>query len=215
MQQMMGGGGGLPAGGEFPLFTLRVAQAVSDGPSLPKTLADTPRYRLEDAANPATPRPIAITEAPMSMLLNGRPYAFDDALDVEKIPLGSLQLIEIFHQHGGGMGMGGMGGGMGGMGAGMGGMGMGGMNMSMAHPIHLHGQQYQILSRELETGDAFDYASVKDGFVEGGSKDTALVFSGERLRVLKPFQDFAGRFMYHCHNLEHEDMGMMREYWVA
>jgi len=206
MQQMMGGGGGLPPGGEFALFTLRVTQVLSDSPALPKTLAKQPRYRIEDAANPKTPRPIAITERPMAMLLNERPYGMDDALEIEKIPVGTLQLMEIFHKHdGGGMGMG-----MGGMGG-----GMGGMSMSMAHPIHLHGQQFQILNRELEMGDGFDYAGVKDGFVQGGLKDTTLVFSGERVRILKPFQDFKGRFMYHCHNLEHEDMGMMREYVVG
>ncbi len=37
---------------------------------------------------------------------------------------------------------------------------------------------------------------------------------GESVRTLKPFEDFAGRFMVHCHNLEHEDAGMMRDFWV-
>ncbi|NBT43455.1 MAG: hypothetical protein EBT06_00770 [Gammaproteobacteria bacterium] len=31
---------------------------------------------------------------------------------------------------------------------------------------------------------------------------------------MKPFNDFKGVFMYHCHNLEHEDMGMMRKFEV-
>ncbi len=105
--------------------------------------------------------------------------------------------------------MGGMG-----MGGGMGGMGMGGM-MSMAHPIHLHGQQFAILDRVAEMVDEEAYATVKDGFVMSGLKDTVPVFSGERVRILKPFDDYAGRFMYHCHNLEHEDMGMMREFVVG
>ena len=45
-------------------------------------------------------------------------------------------------------------------------------------------------------------------------KDTVLVSPGERIRILKPFEDFKGRFMFHCHILEHEDMGMMRQFLV-
>jgi FtsP/CotA-like multicopper oxidase with cupredoxin domain len=95
----------------------------------------------------------------------------------------------------------------------MGGMG-GGMMMSMAHPIHLHGQYFQILSRTIGSGEGDDYATVKDGFIEGGWKDTVLVMPGESVKIIKPFQDFKGLFMYHCHNLEHEDMGMMRDFLV-
>ncbi len=93
---------------------------------------------------------------------------------------------------------------------------MGGMGtmMSMAHPIHLHGQSFQILSRSIGVAESDDYATVKDGFIEGGFKDTVLVMPGERVKIIKPFQDFKGLFMYHCHNLEHEDMGMMREFSV-
>ena len=101
----------------------------------------------------------------------------------------------------GGMGMMGMGGGM-------------GMMMAMAHPIHLHGQSFQIVSRSTEGKASEDYASVRDGFIESGLKDTVLVMPGERVRIIKPFQDFKGLFMYHCHNLEHEDMGMMRDFLV-
>jgi blue copper oxidase len=112
-----------------------------------------------------------------------------------------------------------MGGGMGqgmGMGHGMGGMMGGGMGMMlmMAHPIHLHGQYFQILSRTYEGEDADDYATMREGLVSSGFKDTVLTLPGERIRIIKPFQDFKGAFMYHCHNLEHEDMGMMREFQI-
>jgi len=98
-----------------------------------------------------------------------------------------------------GMGMGGMGGGM----------------MDMAHPIHLHGQQYQILRRKSEGVRGDDYATVKDGFIDSGWKDTVLVMPGEEVEIIKPFQDYKGLFLYHCHNLEHEDMGMMRQFLVG
>jgi len=115
-------------------------------------------------------------------------------LPSERIPFNTLQLMEIFHTHGGHGGM--------------------GMMMSMAHPIHMHGQSFQITSRTMEMGGGEDYASVKDGFIEGGLKDTVLVMPGESVKVIKPFQDFKGLFMYHCHNLEHEDMGMMRDFLI-
>jgi FtsP/CotA-like multicopper oxidase with cupredoxin domain len=110
---------------------------------------------------------------------------------------------------GGGMG-GMMGGGMGGMGGGMGGM----MSMSMAHPIHLHGQQFQIISRSLDMKEGDGYDTVKDGFINSGWKDVVLVMPGERVKIAKPFDNFTGLFTYHCHNLEHEDMGMMRDFLV-
>jgi hypothetical protein len=109
-------------------------------------------------------------------------------------------------QKGGGQGMGAM--------MGMGGMGGMGMMMAMAHPIHLHGQQFQIVSRSVSADEEADYATVRDGFIDSGLKDTVLVMPGEKVRIIKPFQDFKGLFMYHCHNLEHEDMGMMRDFLV-
>jgi FtsP/CotA-like multicopper oxidase with cupredoxin domain len=99
----------------------------------------------------------------------------------------------------------------------MGGMGgMMGMMLMMAHPIHLHGQQYQILSRTLaDKNTAADYATVKDGFIDNGWKDTVLVMPGEEIEIIKPFEDYTGLFLYHCHNLEHEDLGMMRNFYVG
>ena len=38
---------------------------------------------------------------------------------------------------------------------------------------------------------------------------------GEEVEIIKPFGDYAGLFLCHCHNLEYEDMGMMRNCtWV-
>lgn len=252
----MMGANGLAVGSEFPIFTVRVTKKVSDSPKLPTQLAKINWHSMQTVANPDKPVPIAISEGPMAMMLNGRPYAFKDTQDFERIKVNTIQLLEIFHNHGGhgasgGMGMmGGMGGhgghggepqqggghrmggmgGHGGMGmrggmnhgdndvqtggAGMGGMsGMGG-GMAMAHPIHLHGQQFQILSRSVSAANQEDYATVHEGFIDNGLKDTVLVMPGETVRLIKPFQDFKGYFMYHCHNLEHEDMGMMRDFLI-
>jgi len=193
------------------LFTVAVTRAVGDSPKLPARLSTIRRFREADCANPENPIPIAIGMSHMRMTLNGREYAHDDLSPRERVPVDTVQGIEIFHDHGGmggGMGHGmGMGGGM--MGPGMGMMGM----MSMAHPIHLHGQQFQVLSRTFD-GDADSRATYAEGLIDSGWKDTVLVAPGDRIVIAKPFGDFRGRFMYHCHNLEHEDMGMMREFSV-
>jgi hypothetical protein len=136
----------------------------------------------------------------MGMRLNGRPYAYNDVQPDERIPFDTVQLMEIFHVQGGMMGRG------------MGGMGR---MMNMAHPIHLHGQSFQIVSRTVHAAHAESHASVREGFIDDGWKDTVLVMPGERVRLIKPFQDFKGLFMVHCHNLEHEDSGMMRDLWVG
>ncbi len=229
----------LPVGGDYSIFTVRVAKKVSDSPKLPAQLSKINWHQLGALANPDKPIPIGISERPMAMLLNGRPYTYNDIQDFEHIKLNTIQLLEIFHAHGGSGGHGsenkGAGTGMMGMGHHQGGMSMmqgmrhggnehkeegqvrgGGMGMmmTMAHPIHLHGQQFQIVSRSVNADQESDYATVQEGFINSGLKDTVLVMPGEKIRIIKPFQDFKGLFMYHCHNLEHEDMGMMRDFLI-
>jgi spore coat protein A len=67
------------------------------------------------------------------------------------------------------------------------------------HPVHLHLDAFQVLSRG--GGDPRDY--------DAGWKDTVDVRPAEVVDVAVRFSDHAGRFVFHCHNLEHEDMAMM------
>jgi FtsP/CotA-like multicopper oxidase with cupredoxin domain len=187
----------LAVGSEYPICTIKVTRKVSESHKLPTKLAKIHRYGIHETANPNNPLPISISESPMSMLLNGRAYEFNHPLPSERVKMGSIVLLEIFHAQSN-MGMGG---------------GMGGMNMTMPHPIHLHGQQFEIMSRSI-SGDTSDYDTVREGFIDSGLKDTVLVMPMERIKVIKPFQNFKGLYLYHCHNLEHEDMGMMREFLV-
>ncbi|PZN77062.1 MAG: bilirubin oxidase, partial [Candidatus Methylumidiphilus alinenensis] len=60
-----------------------------------------------------------------------------------------------------------------------------------------------------------DYETVNKGFVDDGWKDVVLVMPGEKVTLLKRFDDYKGLFLYHCHNLEHEEMGMMRNFNVV
>jgi spore coat protein A len=72
------------------------------------------------------------------------------------------------------------------------------------HPIHLHLAQAQVLSRNGEPPGPYD----------AGWKDTVDLRPSERVAIIARFSDYAGRYVLHCHNLEHEDMGMMATYQV-
>jgi len=100
------------------------------------------------------------------------------------------------------------------------------------HPIHVHLDAFQILSRqpaivEIPDGGITDTdtsATVRigreadDGIPhsldenELGLKDTVRVNANEVVDILVRFETFAGRYMYHCHILEHEDRDMMRPF---
>lgn len=179
-----------------------IVEQVSESPKLPTQLASMHRLTAQDISNPDKTVPIVIGMRHMAFQLNGRTFEMQDYTETEKIPLNSVQRIKLSHDSRM-MGGGGMRGG--------GGMGM---MMSIPHPIHLHGQQFQILSRTQSNRDS-GYDNVKDGFINSGWKDTVLVMPGEEIEIIKPFKDYTGLFLYHCHNLEHEDMGMMRNFNVS
>jgi FtsP/CotA-like multicopper oxidase with cupredoxin domain len=219
---MMRGGmgmmsGSLAQGAKFPIVTFHVTEKVSDSPDLPAKLVNIQRFTENDVDNANNPVPIGITMKPMSPQLNGKSFSMDRVMDYEKIPLNSIKKIKIFHDHGPKKSAHQDESGKGGMQMGAGGMQGGGMGMmmSMAHPIHLHGQQFQIISRKMEGMRKQEYDTVKEGYIDSGWKDTVLVMPGEEIEVIKPFQDFKGLFLYHCHNLEHEDLGMMRNFYVG
>lgn len=80
----------------------------------------------------------------------------------------------------------------------------------MPHPMHVHGLQFGIVDRTGGEG-----SDLRSGLVDQGRHDTVLVLPGERVRIALNFRDFTGLYMYHCHNMEHEDNGMMRYYKVT
>jgi FtsP/CotA-like multicopper oxidase with cupredoxin domain len=84
------------------------------------------------------------------------------------------------------------------------------MGMAMAHPIHLHGPQFRVLSRSGASGNA-----LSEGVNDTLATDTVLVLPGETVRTQVTFSRFPGLYLYHCHILEHEDMGMMRNFRIA
>ncbi|MFF9651608.1 O-aminophenol oxidase PhsA [Streptomyces sp. NPDC014622] len=96
------------------------------------------------------------------------------------------------------------------------------------HPMHIHLADFQVLGREAYTVDGFDTAiggtrspvafdhgtKIPVPPNEQGWKDVFRVPQGQLVKVLGNFDGGYGRFMYHCHLLEHEDMGMMRPFVV-
>lgn len=73
-------------------------------------------------------------------------------------------------------------------------------NSNVPHPMHVHAVQFKVLER-----------SGNRGLIptETGWKDTVLVMPGETVRVIMKFDAQKGLYVFHCHNLEHEDNGMM------
>lgn len=94
------------------------------------------------------------------------------------------------------------------------------------HPFHVHLVQFQALSRDLYDKDGFHPetgATTTPIRFQGhgtldanelGWKDTVRVNPGEMVSIAATFDGFTGRYMYHCHILEHEDHDMMRPFIV-
>jgi spore coat protein A len=92
----------------------------------------------------------------------------------------------------------------------------------ITHPMHIHLLDFQLLERHKIDGSAFDLdlfgtskpipvkESVPIGPGESGWKDTVAVPVNTMVTIAGQFGKQSGRFMYHCHILDHEDGGMMR-----
>ncbi|GAB2513842.1 multicopper oxidase family protein [Nocardia heshunensis] len=73
------------------------------------------------------------------------------------------------------------------------------------HPIHVHLNHFQVLSRNGRAPRPADR----------GWKDTVHLPASQELEIAIRFTDYPGRFLVHCHNLEHEDMAMMADLTVT
>ncbi len=92
-----------------------------------------------------------------------------------------------------------------------------------SHPIHLHLVRFQILDRRafdlptyhLTGKIVFTEPARQLDATELGWKDTVRVDPNTVTRIIAKFEGFAGRYVWHCHLLEHEDNEMMRPYEVT
>jgi FtsP/CotA-like multicopper oxidase with cupredoxin domain len=73
------------------------------------------------------------------------------------------------------------------------------------HTMHLHSLQFQVIDRSFTNLRPNDL----------GWKDTVLVGPSEMVRIAVRFNQLKGVFLFHCHNLEHEDDGMMLNFEVV
>jgi spore coat protein A, manganese oxidase len=74
----------------------------------------------------------------------------------------------------------------------------------LSHPVHLHLQHFRVLGRDLRGPGPYDV----------GWKDTVDLRPAQGVEILVRFTDYRGRYSFHCHNLEHEDMAMMADFIV-
>lgn len=78
------------------------------------------------------------------------------------------------------------------------------LRTDFTHPLHLHLVHFGVLQH-----------GGKPTAADMGWKDTVSMVAGETSTIIIPFKGFTGRYVFHCHNLEHEDMRMMANFEVV
>ncbi|RDK03412.1 multicopper oxidase family protein [Paraburkholderia lacunae] len=183
----MMGNASLPNGASFPVLKVRVEQRANAKAELPKRLASLPVALPRDAINARAPKVFNITMGMMVWGINGRSFDMDNVTKTETVRRNSAELWEFRNEK---------------------------SMMLMAHSMHVHGLQFRVLGRTVLPDFVSAHRTVAAGLVDDGWKDTVLLMPGERIRLLLRFEHYAGMFLYHCHMLEHEDTGLMRNYLI-
>ncbi len=176
----------LPQGAAFDVMRLSIDRREPENLTLPPRLSTMWRYREADAVNAASPRRFAITFDMGQFLLNGRTFEMNGVAPDEIMATNTLEVWEFDNDTG--------------------------SMMTVVHPMHAHGRSFQVIEREVNPANLPGWETVSDGYVDEGWNDVVMLMPGEKVRVLVRTSHFPGLFLYHCHNLEHEDMGMMRNY---
>jgi FtsP/CotA-like multicopper oxidase with cupredoxin domain len=193
MGGMMNSNNAPELGTAIMLFKVKIDRAETETLKLPSKLAALTLLRPIDAINAAQPRPVELALQGMKWVMNGQLFEMNVATPQETVKLNSIELWEIINKLNPGAMMDAKG---------------------MAHPIHFHNVKFQVISRQVLPELAAGWQTVKDGYIDEGFKDTVMVMPGERVKLLMKFEKYSGLFAYHCHTLEHEDAGMMRNYRV-
>lgn len=182
------------ASDQLTIMEFRVANAKTDDPSsLPRTLRTISRIAESESV---TERVLTLGEKddmagnPMVMLLNNAHWNMPVT---ENPKLGSTEIWSLLNF------------------------------TDDSHPIHSHGVRVQILDRRrFEPSYYYTQGKVKAAGPtvpcapqEAGWKDTVQAHAGMVTRIIQKFDGFAGRYVWHCHILEHEDNEMMRPYEIS
>lgn len=184
---------GLPQGTALDVMRFRIDREVNDPQPLPRRLSRFSRLRLGDAINASNPKTFRYRMSQGRWTINDRVFEMEAVADDETVALDSMEVWDVVNESGDGTDN----------------------AMEMPHPVHLHGSQFQVIERSVPERYRAIWDTVASGYVDRGWKDTVLLMPGERVRFLKRFDDYRGLFLHHCHNLEHEDAGMMRNFRVV
>lgn len=179
----------------FEILQFRVAAKVSepDTSSLPAVLREVervPESRATTTRRLTLDENMNMVQESMGMLLNKTPWHMPVT---EKPVLGTTEIWEL-------------------------------VNLTEdSHPIHLHLVRFQLLDRR--PFDVFQYQDKNElrftdaarpaSGAEAGWKDTVRCDPGEVTRIIVPFVGYTGKYVWHCHLLEHEDNEMMRPFEVV
>ena len=179
------GGTPLADGEELALLKLHVVPGARYERSLPATLSESETL---DRGGESV-RKVAIDHHRLAWRINGRLFGMTSiGITVQR---GAREIWEIFNPADG-----------------------------MPHPMHIHGFHFRVLERAGSPEQVRRLAVGEHGLTAGdlGWKDTVMIWPGETVRIALDFtHPFIGDqvYMFHCHNLQHADRGMMVNVKVA
>jgi blue copper oxidase len=175
----MGHGGSFPEGAQRALLQLRVRKRSAYAGRIPDQLTQIAAIDITDAPE----RPLRLGFAKGRWRINDRVFVMGETpIEVKRDAVETWLIRNYFN--------------------------------SMPHAMHLHGFHFQVLERQTSPDQLATLKVDSRGRLatDLGWKDTVLVWPGESVRVAidftMPFEG-AQTYMVHCHNLEHEDGGMM------
>lgn len=175
--------------GSRPIARFVMGAAQVPARALPSSLSVLPPLDPAEAVNRNSPRTIVLSMMQGQVMLNGRVFtAMDAYAEDEIVRAGTTEVWEFANNAATGM--------------------------QMSHPMHIHNVHFKVIERIAAAGESAAAQLLREGFVDEGLKDVVQVLPGERVRVLLTYEPHAGIYLYHCHILEHEDLGMMRNYFI-
>jgi blue copper oxidase len=177
--------GALPNGAPLDILRVQVTRQVQQDHVLPSTLSAITWPEEKEAVNVNSPRQIRLQMGMGRVALNNRTFEMMDVASDEIVKLNTTEVWEFINDNG-----------------------------HMTHPMHVHNIQFKVIERQRNNRFQQIHNDMSDGLVDEGWKDVVIVMPGERVKVLLKFSHHAGLYLYHCHILEHEDLGMMRNYLI-